>query len=959
MSELLQPERPRLSRADLFAILVLIAVGIGFFWCMVFTDLILPRGDVFTYFYPYWAYRNAALQVGRIPLWNPLLFMGVPFLANSQAGVLYPPNWLLIWLDAPNAIKVAIVSHAIWAAIGTYIFGRRVLHLSILSSTLAAITFALGGYFTAQAEHVNQLQGLAWMPWLFWLWDESLTRPRFTLWLALALAIQLLAGHTQTAFISGVGLGLWALWHVAALRRGNRLATQASGYVVRLRHIVTQALLPLSILAGASLLALGLASAQLLPTVELARLSNRNGGLPFRDAVSFSLRPELIGRALLPGFGDTRLFTEYVAYIGLVSLMLAIVGAWISGKSWKRLGLVLLAGVGLFFALGRYNPVYWLLIYVVPGFNLFRAPARWLVLFAFAGSVLAGVGLDALVGLLPTLHVTGTDPRTAPGRRGVWIAVAGIILVVALAPLALLSYDPLIGVVAPTLIEAAIWIGVSAAALFLMLWLLREGQLARSIVPPALASLAAIELFFASQALPYNHLSTPIAWNSQRPAISTLLAQTADQIASPRFLSLSDIRFDPGDLNEINAIFGPHLSADALYDYIIAVKQKEILAPNLPMAWGIPSMDGFDGGILPTRDYIQFTKLFLPEDAEAVDGRLREYLHAVPDSYWLDLADVDYVITDKVYDAWIEGIYYDLQFTQTRSADDPPIVMQSSQLFQATAIGVLGHLEGDVTNEATVGTITVGNNDKSIELPVVVGQDFSEPIGSFTVDAPDVIEYRTVKSWDEPLDVTQIKISVAPEFKGKFVLRGATLIDQRTGAFLPLSISSDVQTIHSGDVKIYAIAGRHPRAYVVCQPTLVDSDALMWDRMQSRHIPVVEDTASDESTCGEKNPGSASVTHYEPEHITIETHSDGDGAYLILSDAWYPGWQATIDGTPTEVLKANGMFRAVRLPAGAHTVEFSYESRTLMIGVGISVLSLLATLVGFFLARFPRSASQM
>src|SRR5688500_14323367 len=70
--------------------LALLALLGLFFWKLGFTDLILARGDTFLYFYPYWEYRAEALLAGRLPLWNPLLFMGAPFLANSQAGVLYP-----------------------------------------------------------------------------------------------------------------------------------------------------------------------------------------------------------------------------------------------------------------------------------------------------------------------------------------------------------------------------------------------------------------------------------------------------------------------------------------------------------------------------------------------------------------------------------------------------------------------------------------------------------------------------------------------------------------------------------------------------------------------------------------------------------------------------------------------------------------------------------------------------
>src|SRR5436189_64424 len=103
-----EPSPPsRLHREDLFALAALALLVVLFFWRMVFIDHILPRGDVFTYFYPYWQFRNVALRAGQIPLWNPYIFMGAPFLANSQAGVLYPPNWPLIWLDTPTAVKVA------------------------------------------------------------------------------------------------------------------------------------------------------------------------------------------------------------------------------------------------------------------------------------------------------------------------------------------------------------------------------------------------------------------------------------------------------------------------------------------------------------------------------------------------------------------------------------------------------------------------------------------------------------------------------------------------------------------------------------------------------------------------------------------------------------------------------------------------------------------------------------
>ncbi|SVD87653.1 uncharacterized protein METZ01_LOCUS440507, partial [marine metagenome] len=71
-------------------------------WKLVFTNLILARGDTLYYIYPYWEHRARTFLSGQIPLWNPYIFMGSPFLANPQAGVLYPPNWLLTPFNTTN-----------------------------------------------------------------------------------------------------------------------------------------------------------------------------------------------------------------------------------------------------------------------------------------------------------------------------------------------------------------------------------------------------------------------------------------------------------------------------------------------------------------------------------------------------------------------------------------------------------------------------------------------------------------------------------------------------------------------------------------------------------------------------------------------------------------------------------------------------------------------------------------
>jgi uncharacterized membrane protein YfhO len=81
----------------------------------------------------------------------------------------------------------------------------------------------------------------------------------------------------------------------------------------------------------------------------------------------------------------------------------------------------------------------------------------------------------------------------------------------------------------------------------------------------------------------------------------------------------------------------------------------------------------------------------------------------------------------------------------------------------------------------------------------------------------------------------------------------------------------------------------------------------------------------------------------EPEHVRIRTNAAGP-AYLVLSDSWYPGWVATVDGQEAPIARANVLFRAVEVPAGGHLVEFRYRPTSLVLGSAVSASSVIVGL---------------
>jgi hypothetical protein len=83
--------------------------------------------------------------------------------------------------------------------------------------------------------------------------------------------------------------------------------------------------------------------------------------------------------------------------------------------------------------------------------------------------------------------------------------------------------------------------------------------------------------------------------------------------------------------------------------------------------------------------------------------------------------------------------------------------------------------------------------------------------------------------------------------------------------------------------------------------------------------------------------GAIEFVKYESNEIVLAVEMPAAG-WLVLSEVYYPGWQATVDGKRAEVLRADYTFRAVTLPPGTHVVEMTFAPQTWRIGVVMSAL---------------------
>lgn len=137
--------------------------------------------------------------------------------------------------------------------------------------------------------------------------------------------------------------------------------------------------------------------------------------------------------------------------------------------------------------------------------------------------------------------------------------------------------------------------------------------------------------------------------------------------------------------------------------------------------------------------------------------------------------------------------------------------------------------------------------------------------------------------------------------------------------------------------------GALPRAFLVRRKKAIASDA---DRLRALSAPgfdpaavVVVESGQDEILGGDdKSPGEVHIESQSPGFYELRVRS-ASGGWLVLTEAHYPGWEARVDGVPTEILRADHALQTVRITPGGHTVRFEYRSKTLSIGIAVSALT--------------------
>ena len=591
------------------------------------------------------AFARRELLSGDLPLWNPHVFTGMPFLAQGQYAVLYPLGVLFYLMPLAEAYEWFTALH-LWLGGACMFAFLRLWTRGTVGPLVGAITFALSSFLVVSFLWPQVVSTAVWLPALLLASELVIrraadpARQRGALAWALAgaavTALQFLAGHLEISFYLLFSAGFYALWRLIDLYRDEARVGPA-------------------LRAGALLLAMvgvgtGLSAIQLLPFLELIRENYRTGFLPYQEILSFALPLRHLAAFLVPDifgnpahssyldwftlaqrdfagardalgnpknypFWGTKNYVEGAAYVGVIPLLLVPL-AILRPRTAAALPLAALAVLSLLLAFG--TPLYGLFFFGVPGFDQLHTPFRWVYPFGVCVAVLAGLGTARLLSNYPYQPIPAWTRRTAAG-----VTATGALLLLAL----------LAGRALPDLALGAERALVDAST-----------SLARAFpTTGALYSYEARNVAVLGLEVVAGGTLALLLLNRRRPLVARLLplgtALPLIVILAP-FLPAANpalLEFTPPSLRL--------LLADRDLFRVVSFNYDDTLRPNTAMLAGLQDARGYDT-VIPGR-YVRFWSLM-----EEPQGLLYSMIHKLVraeslTSPLLSLLNVKYVLTTQ------------------------------------------------------------------------------------------------------------------------------------------------------------------------------------------------------------------------------------------------------------------------------------------------------------------------
>ena len=352
-------------------------------------DRLVGGHDLPALYYVVERYTTEVIHAGKLPLWNPYMFSGLPLLAHPDSMVFYPIQVVLrSALPVSLAVAWGFAIHIWIAGAGMYALCRY-LRLRPWIALICALAFMLNGGLLTRilAGHIWLVYALSWLPlaWLLVMLALERGSAIALVGAGLVIAMTILTGHPTLPAYMLLFLGLFWLFHAVTVWQAEKTLRQVVITAVRFGAILV--------------LAFGFAAIQLLPSLVFSSQTSLASGYAPGDAALGTLSLHHLAMIFLPDaypYPGLDIWEQF-PYLGI---LLPLAAPWAFARPERRslavfLGLVALVSVVL--AFGQELRLFSLLYYLLPPFRLLRIPPRALVMWIPSLVLLGGLGLETLM----------------------------------------------------------------------------------------------------------------------------------------------------------------------------------------------------------------------------------------------------------------------------------------------------------------------------------------------------------------------------------------------------------------------------------------------------------------------------------------------------------------------------------------------------------------------------------
>lgn len=197
-------------------------------------------------------------------------------------------------------------------------------------------------------------------------------------------------------------------------------------------------------------------------------------------------------------------------------------------------------------------------------------------------------------------------------------------------------------------------------------------------------------------------------------------------------------------------------------------------------------------------------------------------------------------------------------------------------------------------------------------------------------------------------------LPVLRAFNVKYVLTNLELWNHSNDLWLAFSSQIPMLDPQSKtNIHVYEVLNVLPRAYLVPKNSVVSGpeealQAIMEEKIDPKTTVSLEEQhlLPENEQLLTLDQSQAGIISYTNTELTVETQTNGAG-YLVINDAFYPGWESWVDGQKTRILVANGWVRAIPIHSGGfHKIQLKYNPPLFMEGIWVSLASLVALVAG-------------